>query len=48
MSIKGDNVILKDFYGKEGTVEVEEIKNLKVGDKVVIKDGLMRIGISQR
>jgi len=48
ISIKGDNVILKDFYGKEGTVEVEEIKNLKVGDKVVVKDGLMRIGISQR
>ena len=46
--IKGNLIILKDFYGKEGTVEVEEIKNLKVGDKVVVKDGWMRIGISQR
>jgi len=46
--IKGNLIILKDFYGKEATVEVEEIKNLKVGDKVVVKDGWMRIGISQR
>ncbi len=46
IGIKGNNVILRDFYGKVETVEVEESKGIRVGDKVVVKDGLMKIGIS--
>ncbi len=46
IGIKGNNVILRDFYGKVETVEVEESKDIRVGDKVVVKDGLMKIGIS--
>jgi hypothetical protein len=46
IGIKGNNIILKDFYGKAETVEVEETAHIRVGDKVVVKDGLMKIGIS--
>ena len=45
ISISGNKVTLRDFYGKAETVEVEEVKNIKVGDKVVVKDGVMRVGI---
>jgi hypothetical protein len=45
VGINGQKVTLKDFYGKVETVEVEEVKNIKVGDKVVVKDGVMRVGI---
>jgi hypothetical protein len=45
VGISGQKVTLKDFYGKVETVEVEEVKNIKVGDKVVVKDGVMRVGI---
>jgi len=45
VSINGNKVTLIDFYGKPETVEVEEVKNIKVGDKVVVKEGVMRIGI---
>ena len=43
--IKGKNITVKDFYGKTDTVEVEDARGIKVGDKVVVKDGLMIIGI---
>jgi hypothetical protein len=46
IGIKGNNVILKDFYGKVETVEVENTKYLRVGDKVVVKEGWMKVGIS--
>jgi len=42
---KGKNITVKDFYGKTDTVEVENAAGIKVGDKVVVKDGLMIIGI---
>jgi hypothetical protein len=45
VSISGNKVTLRDFYGKAETVEVEEVKTIKVGDKVVVKDGVMRVGI---
>jgi hypothetical protein len=45
VGISGQKVTLKDFYGKVETVEVEEVKNIKVGDKVVVKDGVMRVGV---
>ncbi len=45
VGISGQKVTLKDFYGNVETVEVEEIKNVKVGDKVVVKNGVMRVGV---
>ncbi len=45
VGISGQKVTLKDFYGQVETVEVEEVKNMKVGDKVVIKNGVMRVGV---
>jgi hypothetical protein len=45
VGISGQKVTLKDFYGKVETVEVEEVKKIKVGDKVVVKNGVMRVGI---
>ncbi|MBM4333496.1 MAG: hypothetical protein FJ117_20135 [Deltaproteobacteria bacterium] len=44
--IEGRKVILKDFYGKEESVMVESAEGIRVGDKVVVKHGAMRIGIS--
>ena len=45
LGIKGKNITVKDFYGKTDTVEVENARGIKVGDKVVVKDGLLIIGI---
>lgn len=46
VAINGKKVTLKDFLGQVKTVEVEESKNIQVGDTVVVKNGVMRIGIS--
>jgi len=43
--IEGRLVFLRDFYGKEETVEVVNAAGIRVGDKVVVKHGTMRIGI---
>jgi hypothetical protein len=48
VDIKGLKVTLRDFYGKIETIEVEEVKNLQLGDKVIVKHGVMRVGISPR
>ncbi len=45
VGISGQKVTLKDYYGKVETVEVEEVRNMKVGDKVVVKEGVMRVGV---
>ena len=38
--IEGENIILKDAGGKEKVIEVKEVPvGLKVGDKIIIKDG---------
>lgn len=38
--IEGKNIILKDAGGKEKVIEVKEVPaGLKVGDKIIIKDG---------
>ncbi len=38
--IEGENIILKDVGGKETMIEVKEVPaSLKVGDKIIIKDG---------
>ncbi len=39
--IYGKKVTVKDDKGKETTVEVKEVKDIKVGDKVTIKDGVV-------
>ncbi len=38
--IDGKKVTVKDDKGEETTVEVKEVKDIKVGDKVTIKDGV--------
>jgi hydrogenase maturation factor len=37
--IENNKVTVKDDMGKETTVDVEDVKDTKVGDKVQIKDG---------
>ena len=39
--IEDDEVTVKDDMGKETTVDVEDAKDTKVGDKVMIKDGII-------
>lgn len=39
--IDGNKVTVKDDKGKETTVEVKEVKDIKVGDKVTIKGGVV-------
>ena len=49
IGINGKKLTLKDFYGKQETILVEDGKDLrgvKVGDKVVVKDGVLMIGLS--
>ena len=48
IGITGKYIILEDFYGKKKTVEVEEFGSIKVGDKVVVKDGMLIKGISPK
>ena len=49
IAINGKKLTLKDFYGKQEAIIVEDIKDLRgvrVGDKVVVKDGVLIIGLS--
>jgi hypothetical protein len=46
VSISGTKVTLRDFFGKLETVEVEDAKDIRVGDKVVVKNGVLRVKIS--
>ncbi len=39
--IEGNKVTVKDDMGKETTVEVKDVKDTKVGDKVKIEDGVI-------
>ncbi len=48
IDITGKHIILKDFYGEKKTVEVEEFTPIKVGDKVVVKDGILILGNSPK
>lgn len=38
--ISGQTVIVKDAKGKEVIVKLEDVKGIKVGDKVEVKDGI--------
>jgi hypothetical protein len=49
IGINGKKLTLKDFYGKQEVIIVEDINDIKgvrVGDKVVVKDGVLIIGLS--
>ena len=49
IGINGKKLTLKDFYGKQEAIIVEDVKDLrgvKVGDKVVVKDGVLIIDLS--
>ena len=39
--IEDNKVTVKDVMGKETTVDVKDVKDTKVGDKVMIKDGII-------
>jgi len=43
--IKGKIVTLRDFKGQVDTVEVVNIAGIRIGDKAVVKNGLLIIGI---
>ncbi len=43
--VKGKIVTLRDFKGRVDTVEVTEVGGIRIGDKAVVKDGLLIIGI---
>jgi hypothetical protein len=40
--IEGNMVTVKDDAGKETTVDVKDVKDIKVGDKVKIKEGVIK------
>jgi ribosomal protein S1 len=40
--IEGNKVTVQDDMGKETTVDVKDIKDTKVGDKVKIEDGVIK------
>jgi hypothetical protein len=46
VAISGTKVTLKDYFGKVEIVEVEDAKDIKVGDKVVVKNGMLRVKLS--
>ena len=49
IGINGKKLTLKDFYGQQEAILVEDVKDLrgvKVGDKVVVKDGVLIIDLS--
>lgn len=49
IGINGEKLTLKDFYGRQEVIFVEDGKDLrgvKIGDKVVVKDGVLMIGLS--
>jgi type 1 fimbria pilin len=40
--IEGTKVTVQDDMGKETTVDVKDVKDTKVGDKVKIEDGVIK------
>ncbi len=43
--VKGKIVTLRDFKGQVDTVEVVNVAGIRIGDKAVVKNGLLIIGI---
>jgi hypothetical protein len=49
IGISGEKMTVKDFYGRQGLILVEdekELRGVKIGDKVVVKDGVLIVGPS--
>ena len=49
IGVNGKKLTLKDFYGQQEAIMVEDVKDLRgvnVGDKVVVKDGVLIIDLS--
>jgi len=40
--IEGNKVTVQDNMGKETTVDVKDVKETKIGDKVKIEDGVIK------
>ncbi len=45
VAFKDKNVTLRDFYGKQANVQLAEVADIKIGDRVVVRDGLFITGI---
>ena len=49
IGINGKKLTVRDFYGRQEAILVEDGKDLrgvKIGDKVVVKDAVLMIGLS--
>ncbi len=45
VDLRGKSMTLRDFYGKAADIQVEDATGMKVGDKVVVKDGVLITGV---
>jgi hypothetical protein len=45
MAVKGNVVTLRDFKGKVDTVEVADARGIRVGEKAVVKNGHLTVGL---
>jgi hypothetical protein len=43
--VKGRMVTLRDFRGQLDTVEVVDVSGIRIGDKAVVKNGLLILGV---
>lgn len=44
-AVRGKTVTLRDFKGQMDTVEVTDVKGIRVGEKAVVKNGHLTLGI---
>ncbi len=44
VDVKGKIIALRDFYGRAANIKVGDATGMKIGDKVVVKDGLLITG----
>ena len=45
-AVKGRTVTLKDFKGQVDTVEVTDVTGIRVGEKAVVKNGHLTVGLA--
>ena len=43
--VRGKTVTLRDFKGQVDTVEVTDVTGIRVGEKAVVKNGHLTLGI---
>ncbi len=46
MAVKGKMVTLRDFKGQVDTVEVTDVTGIRVGEKAVVKNGHLTVGLA--